>query len=379
LLPAEDLPAGESIYTTEAFMALDIPGRPAQATHLPLQQINPASVLLFRALQLGDMLCAVPALRALRAALPHARITLVGLPWAQQFAARFAMLVDDFIAFPGHPAFPEQPVRAELLPAFHAALHERSADLAIQLHGSGRISNQVVAGFGAKRLAGCAVKTRMNDVDGIFMPWPEQGPEPVRLLRLMEFLGAPSAGTHLEFPLTTADEEELHASGLAAGLAPGSYVCVHPGARNRDKCWQPGRFAEVADRLADEFGLTVVLTGSAKEADLTAAVASHMRHRPVDTAAPLSIGAMAALMNGARLLICNDTGVSHIAAGLRLPSVVIFSKADMTRWSPLDTHRHRCLWDPEGRQTAAVLDHARALLSDPLLKDRTPDRPLPPR
>ena len=118
-------------------------------------------------------------------------------------------------------------------------------------------------------------------------------------------------------------------------------------------------------RSREEFGLAVVLTGSSKEADLTAAVAQHMRNKAVDTASPISIGAMAALMSRARLLVCNDTGASHIAAGLRFPSVVVFSKADIQRWSPLDQHLHRCLWDPEGQQVAEVLRHARELLGTP--------------
>jgi ADP-heptose:LPS heptosyltransferase len=144
---------------------------------------------------------------------------------------------------------------------------------------------------------------------------------------------------------------------------PGRYVCLHPGARSRAKCWPPACFAAVADRLAEEYGVAIVLTGSGKESGLTAAVAARMRQPALDAAAPISIGAMAALMRGARLLVCNDTGVSHIAAGLGLPSVVVFSHAELERWAPLDRARHRCLRDPEGRQAAQVLQQARALLT----------------
>lgn len=344
-----------------------------EAPSIPLLQRRSVDrVAVFRALQLGDMLCAVPALRALRARLPQARITLVGLPWATQFAERFSGYIDDFAAFPGHPEFPEQAAGAEKAPAFYREMRERRFDLAIQLHGSGRISNRVVRDFGASVTAGHADAAVDADSAAIagddpacFLPWPETGPEPLRLLGLTTFLGAPPAGAHLEFPITRQDERELADSGLAAGLSRGRYLCIHPGARFLDKCWPAQRFAEIADSLADAFGLTVVLTGSGKERGLAEAVANAMRHPAVNAAAPISIGAMAALMRDARLLVCNDTGVSHIAAGLRLPSVVVFSKADIARWSPLDTVRHRCIWDPAAEHAATVLREAEALLTQP--------------
>lgn len=325
-----------------------------------LQRLDPHSVVVFRALQLGDMLCAVPALRALRQALPDARIVLVGLPWARQFAHRFGACIDEFFAFPGHAMLPEQPFAHQRAEEFYAAIRAQRFGLALQLHGSGEISNGVVAGFGARAMAGFGPALAGPG----FLPYPAAGAEPLRLLQLTDWLGAPAAGTQLEFPLTADDERELRESGIGGGLAPRSYLCIHPGARARDKCWPPALFALVADQLADEYGLRVVLTGSAAEADLTAAVARQMRHPAIDAAAPISIGAMAALMSRARLLVCNDTGVSHIAAGLKLPSVVIFSKADIQRWAPLDAQLHRCLWDPEGEQASAVLEHAHALLSD---------------
>lgn len=331
---------------------------------LVLQQPGIDSVLVFRALQLGDMLCAVPALRALRTALPHAKITLAGLPWASQFADRFRRYIDEFVAFPGHAALAEQPVQQHAVQDFYHTMRARRFSLALQLHGSGETSNGVVQSMGAQRAAGYASPGSPVCEDPAFccLPYPDHGAEPVRLLDFVTRLGAPDAGPGLEFPLYDADWAELTASGLGAGLAPGSYFCVHPGARFRDKCWPPQCFAEVADRLALESGLSVVLTGSAKEADLTQAVAAHMTTPAIDAAGPISIGAMAALMSRARLLICNDTGVSHIAAGLRLPSVVIFSKADLARWSPLDRRLHRCLWDPEAEKADEVLAQARQLL-----------------
>lgn len=324
---------------------------------------QPGSLVIFRALQLGDMLCAVPALRALRCALPAVRISLVGLPWARQFAERFAMYVDEFLEFPGHAAFPEQEVRIDRIPEFYESIRARGFDLAIQMHGSGQISNMIVQSFGARCVAGFGLPAIEGcNKDDCFFPYPDSGPEPLRLLELTELLGAPPIGTHLEFPITRADESELAASGIAARLAPGSYLCIHPGEHSRDRCWPPQLFAQVADQLATRFGLGVVLTGSASEAGLNAAVARHLRSPAIDAAVPLSLGAMAALMSGARLLLCNDTGVSHIAAGLKLNSVVIFSKADIRRWAPLDQQRHRCLWDPEGARAGAVLREARALL-----------------
>lgn len=327
-----------------------------------LHNRQPGSLVIFRALQLGDMLCAVPALRALRAALPTTRIALVGLPWAAQFAERFPDYIDEFLAFPGHHSLPEQQVNSDAVASFYTTMHKHRYDLALQMHGSGEVTNVIVQSFGARCVAGFGLPVRHPGRDDFFYPYPDNGPEPLRLLELTEQLGAPPVGAHLEFPITSADERELAASGAADGLEPGNYLCVHPGARWRDKCWPPRLFAQVADKLASEFGMAIVLTGSSSEAEMTAAVARHMRTTAVDAAVPLSIGAMAALMSRAKLLLCNDTGVSHIAAGLKLSSVVVFSKADIRRWAPLDRQRHRCLWDPEGERADEVLAEARMLL-----------------
>lgn len=329
-------------------------------------------VLVFRALQLGDMLCAVPALRALRAGLPRARIVLVGLPWAIQFAHRFDTLVDEFIAFPGHPLLPEPASDPEGWPALRLRLRARRAGLAIQLHGSGEASNAIVREFGAQQMAGFA---RAPSVDSAgFHPYPEHGHESERLLALMRALGLNTGDRRLAFPLRATDDDELRAAGMPAALGGRAYACMHAGARDPARRWPAAAFAEVGDYLSAAFGLQVVLTGSAAEHELAQQVARQMRHRALNAALPLSIGAMAALMDRARLLVCNDTGASHLAAALRLPSVVVFRKDARARWAPQDHRRHRCVLDVDATRVRQVMAAARRLLQDAALCRSPPAR-----
>ncbi len=250
---------------------------------------TPRRVVVLRALQLGDMLCAVPALRALRAALPSAEIVLDGLPWARSFVVRFRRYLDGFREFPGFPGLPERAPLVDRIPAFLAGIQGERFDLAIQLHGSGSFVNPLTALFGARDCAGfftagdyCPDATR-------FMPWPDRRHEIRRLLGLMEFLGAPARGEHLEFPLGDDDEAALDAIPEASDLVPGGYVCIHPGASVAERRWPAERFAAVGRALADR-GMQIVLTGTTAEAELARDLARHLACRSVDLMGRTELG-----------------------------------------------------------------------------------------
>ena len=304
-------------------------------------------IAVFRALPgLGDLLCAVPAFRALRAAHPGAQIALIGLPWARAFVERFDTYLDDLLEFPGFPGLPEQPPRIREIPAFLAERQQRDFDLALQMHGSGLYSNPVALLLGARRTIGYHLPHEYRP-EGEFFRYPEGQPEILRCLGLLERVGIPAQGTELEFPISRDDIREFEAIEAARSLRPGEYVCIHPGASAPDKRWPPERFAAVADAFAGA-GLKIVLTGGAQEREVVRRVAAAMRSAPLDVSGQTGLGALAVLLRSARLLVCNDTGVSHLAAALRVPSVVVFMAADPARWAPLDHELHQALGRPVG-------------------------------
>jgi ADP-heptose:LPS heptosyltransferase len=106
----------------------------------------------------------------------------------------------------------------------------------------------------------------------------------------------------------------------------------------------------------------VVLTGTAQERGLTAAVAEQMSHPAVDLCGETSLGALALLVDGARVVISNDTGISHVAAARRKPSVILFSASDPRRWAPANRELHRVVFVASRRAVDSAISEALDLL-----------------
>jgi len=329
-------------------------------------------VVLMRALPgLGDFLCAVPAWRAIRRALPTAHIDLLSLPETRHLAQRFSRYFDGFIEFPGFPGIIERPARVTALPAFLSKMHRRRYDLALQMHGDGSVSNIFTLLLGARRTLGFYLAADDFPDLGNFLPYPHHLHEVHRNIALVRFLGveaehdAHDAHDAYEFPLMAADEEEYAQLAQEHGLSPGRYVCIHAGASHETRRWSPLSFARVATMVRDK-GLDIVLTGTREEADINATVARHLGEPLIDLSGKTSLGALAVLLGHARLLLCNDTGVSHLAAAVQTPSVIIFLVSDPVRWAPMDRSRHKPVGLGDGNpvSTGDVLAATWSLLAD---------------
>lgn len=332
--------------------------------HLPCSQpFNNSlrTIAVVRSLPgLGDLLCCIPALRALRNAYPEARIHLIGLPWTKNWLRRFPHYIDQLLEFPGFPGIPEIAFVPSKTLAFLNLVQSLQLDLVIQMHGNGSVMNSFVALLEAKQSAGYFSAGHYCPDSTYFMPYPDRLPEVWRNLQLMESLKVPLRGTHLEFPIWKTDWQALETIAANQSLKWDHYICIHPGASVVNRRWSYLHFAAVADTLAAQ-GWQIVLTGTAAEAELTKAVAAAMQFPAIDLAGQTSLGELAALLKRSRLLICNDTGVSHLAAALQVNSVVIFSNSDPQRWAPLDRQRHRIVQIPASIKSAS---HDPLLFSD---------------
>lgn len=225
------------------------------------------AIAVFRPLQLGDLLCAVPALRAIRRAHPAARITLIGLPWASDFVRRLPY-VDDFLEFPGLPGLSGRIPDLAGLPEFFAAARARHFDLAIQLHGSGILTNPLVAQLGAGRTAFSSPAAWCPDPER-FLAWPGPLPEIRRLLALTALLGFPTCGEQLELPIL-ADELrafcQLRASLPVVGLATTELATVVRDGRTGCIDTDPAHLVDDMRRLIASPGLAAELGGAARRA-----------------------------------------------------------------------------------------------------------------
>lgn len=295
---------------------------------------------IFRALQLGDMLCIIPAMRALRAVFPQAEIILLGLPWAKSFTERFKQYFDGFIHFPGYPGLPEQHFDPLLFAEFLPRIQAEHFDLILQMQGNGSVVNSMIQLLGAKQTGGFKIEGHYAPENDLFLSYPDSLHEIERHIALMGYLGIPAQSDDLEFPLTYDDHNELNA--VYPDLQPQQYVCIHPGSRGAWRQWPVEHFAALADYCA-ELGFTVIVTGTKDELPIVASVITEMKYQPINAAGKTSLGAIGVLIKNAAMLISNCTGVSHIAAAIKTPSIVISMDGEPERWGPLDKRLHRTI------------------------------------
>jgi ADP-heptose:LPS heptosyltransferase len=326
-----------------------------------LFDLQPRKIGIFRALQLGDLLCAIPAIRAIKKAYPFSEITLIGLPWGESFVKRFSDYFSHFLLFPGYPGIPEQPFDALQFIEFLKEANQREFDVVFQMQGNGSLINPMIQMLGARRTVGFFEPGRYCPDPEFYLQYPEGLPEIERHIRLIEHIGIPVVGRNTEFPIRTSDIDSFAQLAHKYNLQPKKYCCVHSGARDTKRWWEPEKFAKVADMLTEK-GYNVVLTGTEIEAETVRNVEQKLVHPAINLVGKTDLGTLAALVKNSRMLFSNDTGVSHIASALEVASVVIFLASDPIRWAPLNRELHQVILPQEAQDVEFVMSKVEEVL-----------------
>ncbi len=300
---------------------------------------------MLRALNLGDFLAGLPALRALSRAFPgHERI--LAAPW------QFSELVDES----GMERVSPTPGLVGLDPAL------RSADIAVDLHGRGPESQRILLSLNPGRLISFRCSGLAETTDGA--DWRADEHEVYRWCRMLQAYGIEADPTDLLLRRCGGQgprQRQANPSGRPSSKCrpprgsnefPPATV-IHPGAASRSRRWPPERFAAVAQAESRK-GFRVVITGGPREVYLANRVAKLAGLPPSCVAAGrTSLNALANLIAGAERVVTGDTGIAHMASATATPSVVLFGPVPPAEWGPPLLPRHITLWagirgDPHG-------------------------------
>lgn len=289
--------------------------------------------LVLRAQGLGDLLVAVPALRALRRALPEHRMVLAT-------RGSLAPIVDIIGCEPLPTDGPGSLRWTGAVP-----------DVAVNLHGTGPQSHRALDGTGPGRRIGF----RAPGWDG-----PEWGPiaarhphERERWCALLEHYGIPADPGDLR--LEPPGRADIPGADLRAGT-DGAPVIVHPGAGFGSKCWPAPRFGGLAAALRRN-GHPVLVTGSPAERELAAVVArtAGLGEDRV-LAGATDLAQLCRLVAGAALVVSGDTGIAHLAYAFGTPSVTLFGPVGPAQWGPPAHGPHLALGDAAARRGEPFAD-----------------------
>ncbi|QDP96854.1 glycosyltransferase family 9 protein [Microlunatus elymi] len=314
--------------------------------------------LVLRAHGLGDLITAIPALRALRRAWPDDRL-LLAAPHGLGPIVQLIDAVDELMPTSGLSEFAFDVRRLGRRGMGHDLEH---LDRVINLQDGRRESIDSLSRLQPNQLITYA------HPDFPSFPGPTWIPAQQEIDRWCSLLEA--------FDID-ADRTDLRLRRPEqASRYPGAAV-IHPGGAFRARRWPPSRFAEVARGLSDE-GHQVVITGTPNERKLCCWIAARAGiSESAVIAGRTDLGDLAAVISEAAVIICGDTGVGHLATALDTPSVLLFGPTPPSHWEPTSgAAPHIALWaghvgDPLGirpdpgllqLQVDQVLDSARRAL-----------------
>ena len=308
----------------------------ALAPLLPKPEAHPPrEVLVLRLDRIGDVLMSLPALHALREALPEAKIRLAVGEWSREIARDAP--VDEVLVWSAPWVGRQDEGASSGAQLWRAALSRRATrpDLAIDLQGDLR-AMWLMSATGARARVGYAntgsasLLTTVVELDEN-VNFVEQNRRAIAVALGRDAPRKPF--TWLDHERRARGQEQLAAALGSSGLVKtGPVIGLHPGAGRSIKEWPVSRFIELAQRLVRDKNALLVVTGSAAETGKADALARALPGAVLDLSGKLGLRSLAEVMSAFDAFVSGDTSAMHFACALGLPSVAIFGPSDPGRY-----------------------------------------------
>lgn len=283
-------------------------------------------ILIVRTDRMGDLILSTPVIQALRCHFPQAYLGMMVRPDHRELIEGLPQLNAVF----SYDKEGRHKSGWETL-RFARELSRHRFETALILHSTNRvILTTWLAGI--KRRIGYARRLPFLLTDSFPYVKREGAKHELEYnLDLLKALGVNSSERTLLISRNPRDDEKV-------GVFQAPLAVIHPGASCPSKRWPPERFAEVADRLVDQYGLRVVVVTGPEEVAIGQSVFNFMHNRVLSALGTLRVGELASLLGKSQLLISNDSGPVHLACALGIPVVAIFGRwgggLSPTRWGP---------------------------------------------
>lgn len=308
------------------------------------------NILVMRLDNIGDVVMTGPALRAIKANLPQARLTLMASP-AGSLAAPLLPWIDDVLTWRvlwqdlGGLEF--DPNREWQMVS---ALRQREFDAAIIFTSFSQTPYPAAV---ACYLAGIPLRLGQSKEkgNGILTTELASGPDAVhqveRNLRLIETVGFRVIDRRLALQIPATAHQGAAGRLAAAGLAADSpYLLLSPWTSCQARTYFTDRFALACRDLSQRTGWPVLVTGSARDRERGGPLLATLGDSGIDLIGATSVPELAALVANARLVLANDSLVMHLADATGSPSVVLYSGTEYeSQWQPRHSP-HRLLRRP---------------------------------
>jgi ADP-heptose:LPS heptosyltransferase len=307
---------------------------------LKLQHVKKIAAL--RAGALGDFIVTLPAFDALRATYSSAEIVLLGKPWQKEFVIAGRTAIDRVIVIPFKKGVRDEPKPAveneAALAEFFEAMQREQFDIAVNFQGDGFSANPFIKQLQAGVTAGPVPHMDAGDKPDRYYEFYYYQTEVMRYLDTVALVGAHSSILEPRIQILEQDREE--AAALLHRLQRRPFVVLHPVATDIRRMWPPDNYPLLIRELIQR-NVDVVFTGAAADRDIVENIIAQSGSPVINTCGQLSLGALAALLSKAAVVVAADTGPLHLARAVQTPTVGIHWAPNLINWGPVSRVIHR--------------------------------------